>query len=444
MRKTIFNPGLWFGCIGALCSVAWSQKLVVPPQMRDKISSELTKPVNVYQLDAQAAARLESAIEAWVGQRMNFKGAQTRKSQRFPGRVTYSVEMPSSVSGHTEDSAAQSVMQAPPSVPVFFTKSLNCYSYRKLLDEPAQTRLEKPQAIQVVTDLLLTNKFVEPTQQDGFGEAEAVVRELRKKRITEQDREGEGGEELVLQGVIFRRKFMGEPVINSSVTVDLQPDTKEVLGLKHYNWTPVLLQFKLAAANASPRTLDDVLAALEEKAKQYAGRAGQASLSSVTRGWFQTDKELIPILLSQVMFPHDDHDDGYAQPINLVGRDDVFYPPKPPSAECFPSTYSTYNDWVALGKPACWCTRYQCDGDADGKDSGGLTKYRVFTEDLNLIVANWKKKINDPILDPCADIDHKDSGGLTKYRVFTGDLNILITNWKKKDTELSGNCPRPE
>ena len=116
---------------------------------------------------------------------------------------------------------------------------------------------------------------------------------------------------------------------------------------------------------------------------------------------------------------------------------------------CFPCTYSTYADWLAFGKPDCWCappngSGYQCDGDADGKDSGGLTKYRVFTGDLTLIVANWKKKAGDATLDPCADIDHKDSGGLTKYRVFTGDLTRLVTNWKKKDTQLLGDCPRPE
>jgi len=116
----------------------------------------------------------------------------------------------------------------------------------------------------------------------------------------------------------------------------------------------------------------------------------------------------------------------------------------PCNVSCFPSTYSTYSDWVAMGKPACWCTPYQCDGDADGKDSGGVNKYRVFTGDLSLIVANWKKKASDPTLDPCADIDHKDSGGLTKYRVFTGDLSRLVANWKKKDADLTGDCPRAE
>jgi hypothetical protein len=116
---------------------------------------------------------------------------------------------------------------------------------------------------------------------------------------------------------------------------------------------------------------------------------------------------------------------------------------------CFPLTYSTYQDWIALGAPDCWCAptcgnRYQCDGDADGVMSAFPFMYRVFTGDLAMIVGNWKKKLGDPTLDPCADVDHKDSGGITKYRVFVKDLAILVTNWKKKDAGLPGNCPRPE
>ncbi len=110
----------------------------------------------------------------------------------------------------------------------------------------------------------------------------------------------------------------------------------------------------------------------------------------------------------------------------------------------FPISNTPYADWLSLGEPFCWCSPYQCDGDVDGKDSGGINKFRVFTGDLSLIVANWRKKGGDATLDPCADIDHKDSGGMNKYRVFTGDLTILVNNWKKKDAALPGNCPRAE
>jgi hypothetical protein len=109
---------------------------------------------------------------------------------------------------------------------------------------------------------------------------------------------------------------------------------------------------------------------------------------------------------------------------------------------CIPASYSTHGDWVALGEPDCWCDPYQCDGDADGATQTPL-KFRVYGNDLSLVVANWKKKITDATLDPCADIDHKSQTPL-KFRVYGNDLSIVVGNWKAKDTTLPGDCPRPE
>ena len=109
---------------------------------------------------------------------------------------------------------------------------------------------------------------------------------------------------------------------------------------------------------------------------------------------------------------------------------------------CLPRSYSTYNDWAALGSPDCWCRPYQCDGDADGATQG-IQRYRIMSNDLDIVAANWKKKIDDPTLDPCADIDHKPQG-FQDYRVMSTDLAILIANWKKIDSDLAGDCPRPE
>jgi hypothetical protein len=118
------------------------------------------------------------------------------------------------------------------------------------------------------------------------------------------------------------------------------------------------------------------------------------------------------------------------------------------SVECFPTSYTTYKDWKTIGKPMCWCGtagtpawKYQCDGDA-ANDTHGLDKYRVYTNDYNKLLSNWKKKITD-IWDACADIDHKPHG-LDKYRVYTNDYNKMLSNWKKKDSNLSGNCPKTE
>ena len=117
-----------------------------------------------------------------------------------------------------------------------------------------------------------------------------------------------------------------------------------------------------------------------------------------------------------------------------------FWPARP--VDCFPSAYSTYNDWLVFGKPACWCSKYQCDGDADGATEGSQ-QYRIGLSDVGILIDNWKREIDDPSLNACADIDHK-SEGSEGYRVFINDLNILITNWKKTDADIPGDCPRPE
>lgn len=120
---------------------------------------------------------------------------------------------------------------------------------------------------------------------------------------------------------------------------------------------------------------------------------------------------------------------------------------------CFSDTpeyakqYADFLEYAAYGAdPSCWCastfdgTHYQCDGDTSGKKQK-FTEYRIFTDDLALIIKNWRKKIDTA--DPCADIDHK-AQPLFKYRVYTNDLAILIKNWKKRDNQLPNDCPRPD
>lgn len=126
--------------------------------------------------------------------------------------------------------------------------------------------------------------------------------------------------------------------------------------------------------------------------------------------------------------------------------------------ECFPSDAAyagQYADWVAYGKPDCWCGKdtgvtsiaeenlgYQCDGDAAGDTQNPLLKWRVSLSDLTMIINNWKQKIDTA--DPCADVAHDSQNPLLKWRVSLSDLTVVINNWKKKDSQLPGDCPRPD
>jgi hypothetical protein len=107
---------------------------------------------------------------------------------------------------------------------------------------------------------------------------------------------------------------------------------------------------------------------------------------------------------------------------------------------CFPATHMDYFEWLAVGKPDCWCYPRQCHGDADGLLGGGPKTgyYAVGPLDLNILVSAWL--VLEPAFGPgiasipngiCADFAH-DLGGGPKtgyYRVGPTDLNILVANW---------------
>jgi hypothetical protein len=149
------------------------------------------------------------------------------------------------------------------------------------------------------------------------------------------------------------------------------------------------------------------------------------------------------------------YDANYVVLVDANGLDISCPNVAPPDGNCFPTDAAyalQYADYITYRKtygrdPNCWCadpngSGYQCKGDADGSTQG-MAKYRVAGNDLDLVIANWKRKIDTA--DPCADVDHKKQG-MAKYRVAGNDLDIVIANWKKKDADLGvpGPCPEPD
>jgi hypothetical protein len=136
--------------------------------------------------------------------------------------------------------------------------------------------------------------------------------------------------------------------------------------------------------------------------------------------------------------------------------------------ECFPATDPKYADWVALGKPDCWCLTTQCHGDADGLKEGGVKTgfWRVHFRDLNTLLAGWntlEPAVTGPsgpgittvsftdgvgtVAGVCADFAHDREGGPKTgfFRVHFNDLNILIASWNIKEPTfgpgLAQDCP---
>lgn len=107
--------------------------------------------------------------------------------------------------------------------------------------------------------------------------------------------------------------------------------------------------------------------------------------------------------------------------------------------ECVKATASFYNDWVAWGKPECWCYERQCRGDLNGLKDGLVVKYWVSGTDLGLFKNGYAK--NDAALKLvvngiCGDMNHTADGLVVKYRVSGTDLAEFKKYYAKADASV--------
>ncbi len=97
--------------------------------------------------------------------------------------------------------------------------------------------------------------------------------------------------------------------------------------------------------------------------------------------------------------------------------------------ECVKSTAPFYSNWVALGKPNCWCYSRNCRGDINGIKSG---PYWVSSLDLDA----FRLAFNDSTLEPgeiCADNNRIKSG---PYWVSSLDLDTFRLYFNKLEASV--------
>ena len=86
--------------------------------------------------------------------------------------------------------------------------------------------------------------------------------------------------------------------------------------------------------------------------------------------------------------------------------------------DCMATTNPAYADWVAEGKPDCWCYEFQCRGDADGITVGA---FPVNSADVTALrAALFVDPL--PVDGICADFDHIKVGS---FRVNSADVTVI-------------------
>lgn len=419
-------------------------ELVIPPDKAVILDRELGRDINSYRLNLNHCQDIGDRFGQWVALSMDFDVATRRMSDQFKGRESFYEELAENIPIFMFGRGAAGLENDTP-VPIIYRRSAGRFSFRKLLDVETQHEVDNENALQMATAFIEDLGLVTETALDKIGE---ITYPKLIQLDPPDDDEGPDTESVILQQVRFKRMFAGRPVLNSRISVDFHPDTLEVLGFKHYNWSLVHERSPVPVPRGDVKTRAQVEETLRQAVAEYWTSEQAATLTRVASAWFQTDTDLIPILAFEVARPETGSGDVLSALINVAGPDKVFqatsrFIPTPVyDDDCYPNTNPNYEDWVSLGLPTCWCQPYQCDGDIDGRTSGFPGHFRIYLQDLNMLVENWQRRIDHPELDPCADLDHKDSGFPGWFRVYLRDLNILVSNWQKTDRNLSGNCPR--
>ncbi|MCJ7823185.1 MAG: hypothetical protein MUQ26_08960, partial [Armatimonadetes bacterium] len=310
-------------------------------------------------------------MRTWVSRSMDLGAATKRTSTRF-NRTSY-VEQSSSdtlrlpterlgaaqeqapVAGQVQrraavqvaPAAARAVAQAEP-IHMVFRDGAGHLKFQKTKEVRAHAALAEAEAIQLARDFLNGNSLLKQTGSDKVGRVY-----VQERRISEDRGAGQTSDDyLVQQDVVFEREVEGQPVINSKIVVGFQPDTRDILLLEHFNWTPIQQQVADQSADPPftlPRSMAltrataplarrvaaqpdaNLRSRVEAKIRAVSGdKFTRAEVVGAMRAWFQTEDRLVPVLVfeTEVTFPSERGPitEPYVELINLAGSDDVLYP----------------------------------------------------------------------------------------------------------------------
>jgi hypothetical protein len=229
-----------------------------------------------------------------------------------------------------------------------FREGAGHLKFQKMKEVRARTALAEAEAIQLARSFLDENSLLKQTGSDKVGRVY-----VQERRISEDRGAGRASDDyLVQQDVVFEREVEGQPVINSKIVVGFEPDTRDIVLLEHFSWTPI--QQQVADQSADPpitlprsMALTRVTAPLarrvvaqsdtglpgrvEAKIRAVSGdKFTRAEVTRAMRAWFQTEDSLVPVLVfeTKVTFAsaRGPMTEPYLEVINLAGSDDVLYP----------------------------------------------------------------------------------------------------------------------
>lgn len=339
-------------------------RIVISDMVNSQIGKALSEPLRTLAIDTVMVKQNHQLIRTWVSGSLDLNKAAPRTNKRFDRR-TYSQEQKTEVLRNpnerlliTGESSGMikkqgdvfpvqpevvkevklnmlSLQRAEVKVPVkvSYREGSSYYNFIKIKERPAQNALSQQEAFALVREFLQSNRMIQETQDDRIG-----AMYLQNRMVNRELDQGRSTDILMQQDVVIERSFQGKPVINSKIIVGLQPDSREIVAFKHYNWTPVASGMQksdpVAASGKGAKVLDPevIVRRLEDKIVRSSGDFTIAEVQRVIPAWYQDGDTMIPVMgfdiAIQYSSPKGALSRNYFEVLNLTGDDQRLMPNK--------------------------------------------------------------------------------------------------------------------
>lgn len=314
--------------------------ILIPVEIKKEMAGVATKPKEIVPLSTSERALTKELFRTWISGSIDFSKTTKRESERFQ-RTSYSIDVdtdnlrflderlilkPRIELNKTHLLKTRPIKLTKPAK-VIYREGPTYFKWQKIKETRAEKPIEKAVAQKLAKDFLVGNGFLKETEKDKV--MQVAIRERRKNM---EKGEGEQPDDfLVQQDIVFERMFEGQPVINSKLLISISPQNKEIVGIEHFNWTPLqekqkktIEQEKLNRIGLN--TGEKIQIRLEDKIRRAYGKYTRAEIKKIIPAWFQTQNELIPVLVFEIFTEYaDKFNRSSLEVINLAGNDDDLF-----------------------------------------------------------------------------------------------------------------------
>jgi hypothetical protein len=334
---------------GGIMETAVAQQIDISESVLSQIDAVITTRKRIVPLDKELKDQRKKLLRTWVSGSIDIDKATKRVSKRYD-RTTYTQIISREKTRFLNErlkltpiSEAEKKLYKPElqiqlipekqlenPVEVIYREGPMYFMFQTLKEQRAETSLTEAQISDLAKKFLIQNALLVESDKDKI--SKEYLRE-RRNNIEKGDSE-DPDDYLLLQSIIFERKYDGNPVINSKIEIGIFPDNKEIFLLKHFNWTQVdesnAKQIQLQKQKrSSPNLKVDVQERLEQKIKDVSGTFTKAVVKKSFPAWFQTEDNLIPLIAFEIDIeypsPKEPLKRTYLEVLNLVGDDRIFF-----------------------------------------------------------------------------------------------------------------------